>query len=686
MSVAELLDTSAGRSPGREPCQYTATGDLIFVSLENWDDIWRRNQFLCSRLAGRHPDARILFVGLPRNLLREWRQGRRRARRRPAETTVPGSPNITLTHAWEILPNRFRLGRWFNQFLARRHLQALASKLALRAPVLWLNAHDAAHLAGHLGESAVIYDVTDDWSQVSQPPARKWRTVREDERLCRRADAVIVCSDALWQSKTALSRHVHLVPNGVDALHYAGDSPQAKPPGAGLWRGKILGYTGTLHGDRLDVELVRRLASILGNTGSLVLIGPDHLSAAERERLRLPNIFLTGAVPYTRLPEYMRLFEACIVPHRVTPFTESLNPIKLWEYLALGKPIIATRVAGFRDYPNLVYLAGSAAEFAGWAGLAATEDPRLVQQRRGEAQRHSWERRCDAVERVIADCLARRAQEHGPASPTEAMTELPTTVSPDAATQKALDIAYHREAAATYDAVVTRNFHFFHVHSLHPWIARLCARLPEPEVLDLGTGTGVVAVTLARFGCHVTAMDHSPEMLDHARVRAQSAGVDHLLTFTLGDGEQLPYLDACFDAVTIQGVLHHLPDGLPMLREARRVLRPGGELYVSEPCAESTPVTRRLHALLAPARWARRFLLGRRIVEPAVSNHEAPVSGPQLVEQMRVVGFDVEVEYLVRTGIMQAVPEQLKIWVTLLLSWPTRRMRGDILFLVGTKR
>ena len=261
-----------------------------------------------------------------------------------------------------------------------------------------------------------------------------------------------------------------------------------------------------------------------------------------------------------------------------------------------------------------------------------------------------------------------------------------TSAAPlDASTQKALDIEYHRQAAASYDATVTRNFHFFHIHSLHPWIKRLGARVSAPEVLDLGTGTGVVAVTLADFGCRVTAIDHSPEMLEHARVRAQTAGVEGRIAFQLGDGERLPYSDASFDAVTIQGVLHHLPDCLPMLRESHRILRSGGELYVSEPCDESTPVTKLLRAVMAPARWLKRLILRQRLIEPSVSDHEAPVSGLGLVEQTRSVGFDVKVEYLVRTGLIQVLPESLKIWVTLLLSLPTRRKRGDIMFLVAKK-
>ena len=383
--------------------------DLIFVSLENWDDIWRRNQFLCTELTRRHPGVRILFVGLASNFLKELFRRGLRVFSTPAVSAAPGHPSILLTYCWQLFPNRFRLGRWCNEALARRRVRRIAGQLDLRRPVLWLNPHDAAHMAGRLGEAAVVYDVTDDWSKVSQPAERMRRTIREDARLCRVADAVIVCSESLREDKERLSRNVHLVPNGVDAAHYA--VPRANPPGTTLWGGNVYGYTGTLHGDRIDVALVRRLAGIIGHTGSIVLIGPDHLSAAEKERLRLPNVFLVGAVPYARLPEYMHRFDVCIVPHKVTPFTESLNPIKLWEYLALGKPIVATRVAGFRDYPQFVHLVDGAEEFAGQALLAMNEPTRVAAERRAEAAQHSWEARYDAVETILADCLSRRSRQ-----------------------------------------------------------------------------------------------------------------------------------------------------------------------------------------------------------------------------------------------------------------------------------
>jgi teichuronic acid biosynthesis glycosyltransferase TuaH len=100
----------------------------------------------------------------------------------------------------------------------------------------------------------------------------------------------------------------------------------------------------------------------------------------------------------------MRAFDVCITPHRVTPFTESLNPIKLWEYLAAGKPIVSTNVAGFRDYPQFVTIA-DADGFNEAVQTTLHEDPTRAEARRTEARRHSWSARLDAVEAVISDCL-----------------------------------------------------------------------------------------------------------------------------------------------------------------------------------------------------------------------------------------------------------------------------------------
>jgi len=386
--------------------------DLIFVSLENWDGIWRRNQFLCASLARRFPEKKILFVGLTRDVTNDLRN-RRLPTLDATDETVPGLPNITLTRPLKLLPNTFDWGRRINERLFRAHVRRSARRLGMYSPLLWLNPHSAVHMVGRMGESSVVYDITDDWTQFEQSPAMERLTIAQDNALCRRADAVIVCSQHLYDLKRDVARDLHLVPNGVDASHYreALDGTGPLPEPADHWARPIIGYTGSIHPERVDVALIETLAQRFP-LGTIALIGPDMLSAKDRERLLAhPNIALTGPIPYTNLPKFMRAFDVCMTPHRMTPFTESLNPIKLWEYLAAGKPIVSTDVAGFRDYPQFVRLARDSDSFARAIEMALLEDPSLGEERRAEARRHSWEARLDQILQILPSLISGQSAE-----------------------------------------------------------------------------------------------------------------------------------------------------------------------------------------------------------------------------------------------------------------------------------
>jgi glycosyltransferase involved in cell wall biosynthesis len=383
--------------------------DLIFVSMENWDEIWRRNQFVCAGLAKRFPTTKILFVGLPRDVSHDLPRGRLAELGARSTWTAPGFDNITLTRPLKLAPASLPWGRCMNEAIVRRHVRRVAQEIGIRDPVLWLNPHSAVHMAGRMGERAVVYDITDDWTSLSQSPRLTRLTRAQDAALCRRADAVIVCSQRLLEMKQSLAANLHLIPNGVDVDQYQRvlDGTGPLPEETRNWRRPVLGYTGTLHPDRLDVPLLEKVARGFRH-GSIVLIGPNHLGDADRRRLEgLGNVLLTGAVPYERLPHLMRAFDVCIVPHRVTAFTESLNPIKLWEYLAAGKPTVATDVAGFRDYRDLVAIASGAEGFSQAVAAALRESPARQEARRAEARRHSWDSRLDAVQAVLGSCEKR---------------------------------------------------------------------------------------------------------------------------------------------------------------------------------------------------------------------------------------------------------------------------------------
>lgn len=379
--------------------------DLIFVSLEDWDEIWRRNQFLCACWARRFPDSRILFVGGPQLLPLHLKSGtlgrllRRRAWR------VPGLPNILATYVPKPFFNPMPGGRRLNEAVARAHIAKIARQAGLREPLLWLNPNDSGHLIGRLGERGVVYDITDDW-ELAEPdgPARALVAAR-DRDLCRRADLTVVCSQALYDSRLAFARRLLLLPNGVDAAHYEAASRRS----GGAWPAPVFGYTGTLHPERIDLNLIVALARAHPE-GSVVLIGPNawqdgSLERAERE---VPNLFVVAARPYAQLPRLMAGFDVCIVPHRQSAFVDSLNPIKLWEYLACGKPIVASNVAGFRDYPQFCRIASTPQEFLRAADEALAEarlgpEGEVARARRAEAARHSWESRLDTLLQALRE-------------------------------------------------------------------------------------------------------------------------------------------------------------------------------------------------------------------------------------------------------------------------------------------
>jgi glycosyltransferase involved in cell wall biosynthesis len=364
--------------------------DIVFVSLEPWDEVWRRNQFVCAELAVRFPKRVILFV--------EPAERGADEKLRP----LPEQRNIVCFRPRKSFPNSVRIGRTINQKSFERTLRKALSTAKIEEPLLWINAHDAAHLAGRLGESTLVYDITDDWTLTYLPPHEQQLVAEQDAELCRRADLTIVCSQALLESRQKQSQRILHLPNGVHIEHY--QNLEKYSNSAPQWPRPVFGYTGTLHAERVDVELVLALAQEY-SSGTVALVGPDALDAATRQKLQSAgNIVLTGAVPCAEIPRYMAAFDVCIVPHQESPFTESLNPLKLWEYLACGKPIASTNVAGFRDYRDLCYIGSGRAGFIEACQNALAEDGNEKFQARQQAVAgQSWSARVDELLLALND-------------------------------------------------------------------------------------------------------------------------------------------------------------------------------------------------------------------------------------------------------------------------------------------
>lgn len=297
--------------------------DLVVTSLEAWDGVWRRNQHLVAGLLRRDPDLRVLFVEPATDPLHAA-LGASQPRLGRGLRAGPPLDGIRPEALWLLEPTKWlprRVDRRVDERWARQVLRTTRS-LGMADPVLWVN-DPAGSLLVEATQWRSLYDVTDDWTLADRSNAETERVIAQEQVLLARCDEVVVCSPALAASKGAL-REVTLVPNGVDTAGYlvARERPADLPGGA------VAVYVGTLHGDRLDVDLCAATARALQGTGHLVLVGPNALATEQRSRLEATGVVMLGARPSADVPAYLQHADVLVVPHVVTPFTDSLDPIK----------------------------------------------------------------------------------------------------------------------------------------------------------------------------------------------------------------------------------------------------------------------------------------------------------------------------------------------------------------------
>lgn len=340
-AATDALYAHARPSPGLTP---GGTRHLVVVSLEPWDEVWRRNQHLVAGLLRQDPELRVLFVEPAIDLVQAVRlgvhprpgRGLRRGPYLPGST--PGA--LWLLEPTKALPRRLDPGydaRW-----AVRVIRT-AERLGFLRPTLWVNDPSGAEVLERSGWPA-LYDITDDWLVAHRDAATHGRQVRQEDELMRRCIEVVVCSTGLSRTKSQ-RRPVTLLQNAVDAE--AVRIPRARP--RDLPDGPVAVYVGTLHSDRLDVDLCAATGAALRGAGTLVLVGPNALTHDEDTRLAQGSVIRLGAKDARDVPAYLQHADVLVVPHIVDDFTDSLDPIKLYEYRAVGRVVVCTPVSGFRD-------------------------------------------------------------------------------------------------------------------------------------------------------------------------------------------------------------------------------------------------------------------------------------------------------------------------------------------------
>lgn len=233
--------------------------------------------------------------------------------------------------------HRFAWVRRLNRALILFTLRRLLRRLGVRAPVTWFVVPHLAGVVGRLGERLSVYYCIDDYASLPDVDAAAVRAM--DDELTRRADLVFVASETLVARKSALNPETHLSPHGVDYDHFvrAQDPTLAVPADAASLPGPIVGFFGLIE-RWIDLGLVAWLAE-QRPAWTFLMIG--RVAVPDAEVPRRPNLVYLGRRPYETLPAYGKAFSAALIPYHLTTQVLHANPLKLREYLAMGRPIVS---------------------------------------------------------------------------------------------------------------------------------------------------------------------------------------------------------------------------------------------------------------------------------------------------------------------------------------------------------
>ena len=357
---------------------------ILYVMHIDWDSPWQRPHELARQLAKEY-DVEVAFAyGRHRSIMRD-----------NDRSGLVVSPFLQLPFR-----RRSALVAGVNRSLLRTVLGAMVRGSCV--DVMWLTHPEQVEYLPSGYEGKVVYDCMDDALAFPQPAVFTERMKRDEAALVRRADLVLTSSASLGETlrrRYGASEHIRLVRNGCSGSQAAATSSTSRDIDR-LWH---LGYVGTLA--TIDVEAVMTLLQFLPDT-CIDLVGPavGWTGPTDHPRLRL-----RGAMRHEQLAKFAETCCCLVAPFRRTPLVDGVDPVKLYEYVDWGKPIVALRYPEVERFGEFVEFYETPKELVGVISRMCSEGfvrKYTEEQRVAFLSENTWDVRGQQIRRELRDLLS----------------------------------------------------------------------------------------------------------------------------------------------------------------------------------------------------------------------------------------------------------------------------------------
>ncbi len=381
---------------------------IVTLSTQDWGDLWTSKQRFMLQFA--RQGNRVLFVETQfhwvtylRLFTKHWRRAflfLRRAREI--------EPNLYIYTPPILLP-AFQIFPWINvinNLILAVFLRLVLRKLSFNDPVLWLYTHFNKPLVKRIGCKKTLYYCVDDLT-AAKGLIKKEIAARQEAETLKSVDTAITTTEILKETRNVYNDNIYVVPNAANVSHFNKSATSGCPEPEDLKpiaRPRLVFIGGIAYW--LDLELLRHLA-ISRPHWQIVMIGPPMTDIGLLENLE--NVHFLWRKEYDRLPDYLAWCDVALNPYKDDDIARGSSPLKLYEYMAAGLPVVSTEMPEARRFNGLVRIAANHDDFVNGIEeiLSLDEKTRASNKRRalGESLKHTWENRFLEVERIVKEML-----------------------------------------------------------------------------------------------------------------------------------------------------------------------------------------------------------------------------------------------------------------------------------------
>jgi len=384
------------------PQNFLNNRDIVIVTLSEWDGPRRIRHHLAVELTKQ--GSRVLFIEGFYTISKFVKKPDFSKLFRFLHSPREASKNLFLLSAVPFLPfGEFSsfLSR-INWGVARVFMKRAMKKLGFQNSLLIIFAYNADSIVGHMNEKISVYFCNDAFDKLYKQEALRRKTAALEQRLLKKVDAVITVSEKLTEEKSPFAKKIATIHHGVDYQLFenvllSGPIPEElkKIPRP------VIGYSGVVR-HIIDLNLLDYVAEQRPDW-SIVIVGPvtesdkryyDKVEVLKKKT----NVYFLGAKPSDEVPRYINQFDVCVLPYTLEEVsTYYAAPLKFYEYLAAGKPVVST--VGPRDQEEFIVLNASTNEtfLSGVEKALTMTSAEMIKKRKELARLNSWSERVHSI-------------------------------------------------------------------------------------------------------------------------------------------------------------------------------------------------------------------------------------------------------------------------------------------------